>query len=489
MDSPIEPSKKDFEQGWKGESSRFYGSKGFVLPSRKGKRHPLSVHLRKIEDILLDMGFDQVFLKPVWDEKHVHLQYGPEAPAILDRLYYLASLPRPDIGVPQEIENAILERCAPDMGELKQIFRDYKMGMIDSGELVETFVHRLGIATEDALYVLSLFPELADIKPDPTSKTLISHFTTAWFPTLASLRRDPPVLLYTWGWRFRREQKEDASHLRAHYNLSLVVMGDLGIEDGKEIVREFFTRLGMEVQFALKENQPSYYAYNTNYEVFWKGMEVADIGMFSPIALDHYKIEYPVFNAGPGLGRIVMLKEGISDLRQVHFPELYGRKYSDGEILESLYLIKKAVNTELVSKIVEAARQHKDAASPCRFTVYKDKTIQIEVVEEEENTRLIGPAGFNELYVYDGSIYGVPPESKNKRIQEILERGVTAHLCYMEAFAHSVVSSLEEGTHRVGMVKSMSDINVDIPSHIRDHIRAQGRIDVRGPMFCTVVIS
>jgi O-phosphoseryl-tRNA synthetase len=489
MDDTAESTETDFEKLWKEESSKFHGSRGFTMPSRKGKQHPLSIHLARIEDILLDMGFDQVFLKPIWDERHVRLQYGPEAPAILDRLYYLASLPRPDIGVPQDIENTILERCSPDIKELKQVFRDYKMGTIDSGELIETFVQKLRITTEDALYILSLFPELEDINPEPTSKTLISHFTTAWFPTLASLNREPPVLLYTWGWRFRREQKEDASHLRAHYNLSLVVMGDLGIEDGKEIMREFFKRLDMEVQFVLKENQPSYYAYNTNYEVFWKGMEIADIGMFSPVALNHYKIEYPVFNAGPGLGRIVMLKEGIPDLRQVHFPELYGKEYSDEEILESLYLVKKAANSELVSKVVETARQYKDTVSPCRFMVYQDEKIQVEIVEEEENTKLIGPAGFNEIYVYNGSMYGVPPVSDNKKIQEILEKGVTSHLSYMEGFAHAVASSLEKGTNRVGMVKSISDINMDIPSHIRDYIRAHGKIDVRGPMFCTVVIS
>jgi len=481
--------KEDFESVWKKESKRVYGKKGFSLPDKKGKRHVLSRYLVKCEEILLDMGFDQVFLKPVWDETHVKMQYGPEAPAILDRLYYLASLPRPDIAIQQDILDSILNRVDIDVEGLKQIFRDYKMGAIDSGELIETFVHRLHISTEDALYILSMFPELEEIKPDPTSKTLISHFTTAWFPTLASLRREPPVLLYTSGWRFRREQKEDSSHLRAHYNLSFVIMGDLAIEDGMEIVKEFFGRLDMNITFTLKENQPSYYAYDTNYEVFWEGMEVADIGMFSPVALAEYGIKYPVFNAGPGLGRIAMLKEGLQDLRQVHFPELYGRQYTDEEILESIYVVKKAENQELVKKIVEAARTYKDRESPCTFNVYEDEKVKIELVEEEENTRLIGPAGFNEIYVYNGSIYGVPTASETKKIKRILENGVTSHVSYMESFANLVVSSLEKGVYRVGMVKSLSDVNLGVPDHVREFIRAQGRIDVRGPMFTTVVVS
>lgn len=487
MDNKIK--EKDFERVWKEQSSQFYGKRGFLFPEKKGRRHVLSTYIAKVETVLLDMGYDQVFLKPIWDEQHVRMQYGPEAPAILDRLYYLASLPRPDIALSQKIKSTILERVDISFDTLQQIFKEYKRGSIDSGELIETFVKQLTVSTEDALYILSLFPELEKITPEPTSKTLISHFTTAWFPTLASLRQKPPVLLYTWGWRFRREQKEDASHLRAHYNLSFVVMGDVGIEDGMDIVTEFFNRLKMDVTFELKENQPSYYAYNTNYEVFYKGMEVADMGMFSPVALAHYNIAHPVFNVGPGLGRIAMLKEGFNDLRQVHFPELYGKRYTDEDILESVYFVKRAENTELVQKIVETARKYKDCESPCRFSVYKDPHMTIEIVEEEENTRLVGPAGFNEIYVLNGSIYGVPPYTKNKKVKKILEKGVTAHTSYMEAFAHSLVASLEKGVFRVGMVKRLSDINMGIPDHIREFIRAQGKIDVRGPMFTTVVVS
>lgn len=482
-------AKKDFEGTWRKESERFYGERGFKLPEKKGKRHVLSKYVVQTEEILLDMGFDQVYLKPIWDETHVRMQYGPEAPAILDRLYYLASLPRPDIAISADIQEGISQKVKINTDELKQIFRDYKMGSVDSGELIETFVHRLEVSTADALFILSFFPELEAVKPDPTSKTLVSHFTTAWFPTLAAVRRELPVQLFTSGWRFRREQREDASHLRAHYNLSFVVMGDLGIEDGKKIVEEFFRRMGMDVTFKLKENQPSYYAYNTNYEVFWKGMEVADVGMFSPVALANYNINHPVFNAGPGLGRIAMLSEGFKDLRQVHFPELYGRQYTDEEILESIQLVKKAENQELVRKIVEAARMYKDAESPCRFTVYQDDTTKIELIEEEENTKLIGPAGFNEIYVYNGSIYGIPPRSQNRKITKILGRGVTNHTSYVEAFANAVIFSLEQGVHRLGMVKRLSDVNLSIPTHIREVIRAQGKIDVRGPVFITVVIS
>jgi O-phosphoseryl-tRNA synthetase len=483
---------KDFEKTWKEESRRVHGRADFSLPERQGKRHPLSSYLMQAEEILLDMGFSQVFLKPIWDEEHVRKQYGPEAPAILDRLYYLASLPRPDIAISQDIQEKITRRIQISINDLQTIFRDYKLGAIDSGELIETFVKRLGITTEDALFILSAFPQLEHLIPEATSKTLISHFTTAWFPTLASIHQEPPVCLFTSGWRYRREQREDPSHLRAHYNLSFVIMGDIKIEDGKDIVREFFSRWGMDVTFQLKENQPSYYAYDTNYEVFWKGMEVADIGMFSPVALASYTIPYPVFNAGPGLGRIVMLKEGMGDIRQVHFPELYGKSYSDEEISESIYIIEKAHDRSVVEKIMETAQRYRDEPSPCSVTVFEDDAIRIELVEREENTRLIGPAAFNELYVYQGSIYGVPNQSRKKSIQTILENGTPSHLGYLEAFANFVVSRVEKGEtgeFQAGMINRLSDINMDIPSHIRDYIRSKGKIDVRGPMFTTISVT
>ncbi|MBU7042953.1 MAG: glycine--tRNA ligase subunit alpha [Theionarchaea archaeon] len=487
-----EEARKDFEKTWKKESEKVQGRGNFTFSGKKGRRHLLSFYVMEAEDILLNMGFSEVQVSPIWDESHVRKQYGPEAPAILDRLYYLATLPRPDIAISQDIQETIQDRTSVSMDDLQTIFRDYKRGVIDSGELIETFVQRLSISTEDALFILSLFPQLEHLIPEATSKTLISHFTTAWFPTLAAIHEEPPVCLYTSGWRFRREQREDASHLRAHYNLSFVVMGDIQIEDGKDMVKEFFSRLGMDVTFTLKENQPSYYAYNTNYEVFYRGMEVADMGMFSPVALANYHIPYPVFNVGPGLGRIIMLKEGIEDIRQVHFPEFYGKQYADEEICDSLYIIKEAHNQSLVKALVETAHHYKDEPSPCSVPVYDGDHYRITLIEKEENTRLIGPAAFNELYVYEGSIYGVPASSKKKSIQTILEKGVPSHLSYLEAFAQAVVHAIEEGERgefRIGMVNRLSDINVDIPTHIREYIRSQGKIDVRGPMFTTVSIT
>ena len=91
----------------------------------EGKKHLLTTYSERVRNILLDMGFDEVMLKPVWDEQHVKLQYGPEAPAILDRLYYLATLPRPDIGLSDE-KKKLIKRRIKDFDKFKKTSGHFK---------------------------------------------------------------------------------------------------------------------------------------------------------------------------------------------------------------------------------------------------------------------------------------------------------------------------------------------------------------------------
>jgi len=249
-----ERAKKDFESTWKETASLVNGeARKFVMPKRKGKTHLLTTYSEKARNILRDMGFDEVVLKPIWDEQHVKLQYGPEAPAILDRLYYLATLPRPDIGLSDEKKKLMGRRIKGfnNFKKLQDILKDYKRGKIDSGEdFTEALVTGLNIKTEDAYFLINdVFSELKEVRPEPSTLTLVSHLTTAWFPTLQAIqgKRELPVMLFTLGWRFRREQREDPTHMRAHYNLSMVVMNeDFTIADGKYITLHKTSGAGMD---------------------------------------------------------------------------------------------------------------------------------------------------------------------------------------------------------------------------------------------------
>jgi O-phosphoseryl-tRNA synthetase len=351
-----------------------------------------------------------------------------------------------------------------------------------------------------------IFFELKNIKPKSSSLTLLSHLTTAWFPTLQAVqdKQELPVMLFTTGWRFRREQREDATHLRAHYNLSMVVMDEsMTIEDGKYITEEFFRRMGYnKVKFRHKPSTPAYYALGTNYEVFAKHpemgwVEVTEIGMYSPIALANYDIKYPVFNSGPGLGRIIMLSEGISDIREVHFPEIYAEfNLSDDQIGQMISIDRNPetpIGKEIARAITKTCEKYGNETSPCRFDAWKgklgDEKINVYLVEPEENTKLCGPAFLNEVVVHDGSIFGVP---RTKKYEELFEKGVKTNIRFVDGFAALAAHEIEQGCDeiRIRMARSPSDVNIMVdPVAVRYVQGKNKKIDIRGPVFTTVKVE
>jgi len=517
IDDILKRSKENFFDEWMSTLSYFEGDRKFEFPNRRGKEHLLSKYGLKAREILLDMGFDEVYLKQFFPKENVEMQYGPEAPAILDRLYFLATMPRPDIGISDDRKDLIKSKIPDiDFDKLKNVFRDYKLDKIDPGDLSEELATRLKLKPEDATFLLDeAFPEVMNIEPKATDNVLNSHFTTAWFPTVAQLvdKSPLPVMLFTSGWRYRREQREDAMHLRAHYNLSMVVMQDgLTMADGMYITKEFFNRLGFKkLKFKKKPNQAVYYAYGTNYEVFVKDenfgwVEITEIGMYSPIALAKYGIPYPVFNSGPGLGRLVLLKEDVDDLRSLHHPEFYSFSFDDKEILDSISIVEGPstdVASELMKNVKEMAFEHKDDQSPCDVKVFEGdvggRRVIARIVEPEEGKNLLGPAAFNQLYVHDGNIYGIPEDGLSQKLKGVVENGLTTGMTYTDAFLSLVAKDVEKkigssfvGTqeYRLGMSKRLSDVNLQIPEEVRTFIQMKNnRIDVRGPVFFTLVLE
>ena len=517
IDEILSRSKKDYFEEWKTTGSYFEGSRTFTLPEKRGKEHLLSKYALKAREILLDMGFDEVYLKQFFSKDNVEMQYGPESPAILDRLYYLATLPRPDIGISEDKKAAIMDKIPSlDFEKLKGVFRDYKLDKIDPGDLSEVLATRLKVAPEDAMFLLDeAFPEVLDLKPVATDQVLNSHFTTAWFPTMAQLagKATLPVMCFTSGWRYRREQREDPMHLRAHYNLSMVIMQEgFTIQDGMYVTKEFFKRFGFDkLKFKKKPNQAIYYAYGTNYEVFIKDdrfgwVEITEIGMYSPIALAHYGIAYPVFNSGPGLGRLVMLKEDVDDLRQLHHPEFYSFSFSDADIAASIAIDEAPTGdrtAEFVQSVLDAAREHRDDESPCEIVAFDGtvdgRRIVAKITEHEENKRLLGPAAFNTLYVHGGNIYGIPPSGLSQKLEHVIQEGVCTGITYADAFMAKVAKDLEHELdeeftgakeYRFGMAKRLSDVNLSIPDEVRTFIQMKNnKIDVRGPVFFTLEVD
>ena len=511
-------ANRDYERAWV-EGGRLIEKHGKLLSLRdKRKTHPLFDLIGRARQALLELGFTEVIVPMLVDKREIYSQYGPESAVILDRVFFLAGLERPDIGIGRKKIQEI-RKVAPalrDVKRLQAIFRRYKRGEIVADDLVETMVEELGLEEEQATKVLSLFSEFKELKPVPMDLTLRSHTTAGWFSVLRELqRREPlPLQLFSIGPKFRREQRLDESHLYESWTASVVVMAEqISMEDGERLSREVLSKLGFsDVKLVYKKATSKYYAPQTEFEVFIKHpktgemVEVGDAGFYSPVALSNYNISYPVFNLGVGLERVLMIETGERDVRAIVYAHLYKPLVLSDADLARMIKLKRTPETEegrrIAEAIVRAAEQHADEPSPCEFKAYEGellgKLVVVRVVEPETGTKLIGPAGFNTIYVYDGNIVGVPPKGweRDEFLQTVRNRGVSTGIKYMDAFAALVANEIERAVQsgkrkvkvRVPIVKLLSDINLILDEPASRYITdKKKRIDVRGPVFTTVV--
>jgi len=488
-------AKSNFTDAWIATAKLIPTGTEISLP-RKGKPHLVRELIQKSRQILLNLGFDEVENLTMLPDSDVVKQYGPEARVILDRAFYLAELPRPDIGLSAR-RIAQLKKIAEeiDIERLQTILRNYKKGEIESDNLIEELIAGLGITDYQATELLDkVFPEMKELQPVPSSKTLRSHMTATWFHTLAALQDKAsfPVALFSVGPRYRNEQREDARHLRVHHSASIVVMDpEMSLDAGRVATRDIMQQYGFsDIKFETKIATSKYYAPGQEQEIFvnYKGtwLEIADIGMYSPVALANFDIKYPVFNAGFGIERLGMLIYEIDDVRKLAYPQFSVTEYSDEEIAKSITYIaspETARGQKIARAIEETARRHKDEIAPCEFSAWKDKSIEVKVVETEAGKRLIGPAGFNEICVANGSIYS-----------DVVPSGIHAGINYMRAIAMGAAAAIENSndnlTYQVKGIRHLSDLNLQIPEAVREHTEGQQKkIGVAGAVFVTIEVK
>jgi O-phosphoseryl-tRNA synthetase len=242
-----------------------------------------------------------------------------------------------------------------------------------------------------------------------------------------------------------------------------------------------------DIKFETKIATSKYYAPGQEQELFVKHkgtwLEIADIGMYSPVALANFDIKYPVFNAGFGIERLGMLIYEIDDVRKLAYPQFSVTEYSDEETAKSITYIaspQTARGQKIAQAIEETARKHKDEIAPCEFLAWKDKSIEVKVVETEAGKRLIGPAGFNEICVANGTIYS-----------DVVPSGIHTGINYMRAIAMGAAAAIENSkdnlTYQVKGIKHLSDLNLQIPEAVRQHIEGQRKkIGVGGAVFVAI---
>jgi len=491
-----------------------------LVLGKMGTPHPLFDLFQKMRQSFLDLGFMEVANPIIVDEIEVRKQYGLEALAILDRCYYLATLPRPDIGLSkakcQEIERYGVQLTEGKTSALRKVLRDYKMEKIASDDLVEKIAEALNTSDSIATLILSeVFPEFAALKPEPSPLTLRSHMTSAWFLTLQALQHklEMPVKLFSVGVRFRREPSEDPTHLRVHHAASCVVMDEeVDVRDGEEITKVVLRPLGFNrFRFIQKKVTSKYYVPETEYEghifhpTLKEWIEIADHGLYNPIALARYNLEYPVLNVGIGVERVAMALHDETDVRRLVFPQFFVEPHlSDVEIAKMVKVDVKpqtGLGLKILNGIESTAHNHADALGPCEFLVHEEKMsekiLKVYVYTPEAGAKLLGSAALNRIYVYDGNVLGVAEkiiESPNT-LGKALKKSVPVGFSYLHAVASLAAAKIEEavfsGTKnlniRIKMAKRPSDVNIQISDVARRYITSnKKRIKIDGPIFVGV---
>lgn len=499
-----EMAEEDYEGAWI-ETADLLEKKGrkFKL-LKKGKAHPMYEFIQKARKKMIKLGFEEIVLPMIIEASHVYREYGPEAPLILDRLFYLAGLPRPEIGLSSEKEKMIKDIVDTiDFEELKRILREYKIGKIEADDLIENFVVRLKIKEEEATELIeNVFIEFKALKPQPSNLTLRSHTTALWFPVLAAMqgKKEMPIQLFHIGPKFRREQTLDKTHLYTSNTVSCVIMSDqLTLEDGIDISEKILKGFGYkEFQFEIKKGTSKYYAPQMEFEVFIKHpkskewLEVGDGGFYSPVSCANYSIHYPIFNFGMGIERILMIQENESDIRNLVYPYFYKDiTFQDNEIAENIDFEEKPrtkTGKEIMFSIIKVTEDHKNDQAPKEIIAWQGKIygkdIEIIIWENETGVKLLGPAAFNEIWVNDGRILGL--KSNQVKSKDAIYTGIR----YIDGIAALVARKIEEISDedelqfRIKMVRRPSDININIDKSIRYFINSNNKkIDIRGPVF------
>ncbi len=519
-----EETSTDFEATWLA-GAKYAGKRGLnerypqsLMRLRLGKPHPVFETIQKLREAYLRLGFEEVMNPVIIEEAEVKKQFGKEALAVLDRCYYLAGLPRPDIGISEARVKQMSSHFNEDLSKeqieaLQETLHQYKKGEIDGDDLLYEIADRMGVADMAIMKMLdAALPELKSLAPVPSRATLRSHMTSGWFLTLAEIwdKKPFPIKLFSVDRCFRREQREGEIRLRNYHSASCVLCAeDVSTDDGKEITTGLLSQFGFEKsKFRKDEKRSKYYMPETQTEVFsyhpqigW--VEVATFGIYSPTALAQYDIPYPVMNLGLGVERLAMILHGASDIRALAFPQFYAPwALSDTEIAGMISMQKTPATIEgeeIAKGIIRVSEDKGKEQSPCEFLAYRGpllgSDIEVRVVEQEQNTLLCGPAYLNEIVVHEGSILGIP---RTKKQNEVFETGVPANLRFLDAFATLSAHEIEtwakeepredEKSIRVKIVRSGADINMNIDELAVRYITSRKKkIDIRGPVFMNVV--
>jgi phenylalanyl-tRNA synthetase alpha chain len=266
---------------WKTLNLRRYDVTKLPKKVYPGKIHPYQRIIAEMREILLEMGFEELYggivQQSFWNFDALFQPQDHPAREMQDTFYLRETLPLP-----------------PGYKKVKAMHET-------GGETSSTGWG--GVWTEEKA----------------EQCVLRTHTTSVSIQHLAK-NPNPPVKAFCIGRVYRRETI-DTTHLAEFEQLEGIVM-DEGVTFGNllGILREFYHRMGFEgVRF-----KPSYYPYtepSLDAEVYVEGIgwiEMGGAGVFREEVTAPLGINYPVLAWGLGVSRIAMLRLGLKDLRYLH---------------------------------------------------------------------------------------------------------------------------------------------------------------------------
>ncbi|MCD1294997.1 O-phosphoserine--tRNA ligase [Methanocella sp. CWC-04] len=515
-------TKEDFDKAWS-ESTKYLTPvdpvKDYSMKMEQGKAHPVYETMNRLREAYINLGFEEMVNPIIIEESDIFKQFNYEALAVLDRVFYIGGLPRPNVGISDErfaqIEEIFGRKLTEEDKEtIRTILHKYKKGEIEGDDLVADLAAGLNVQdSKIAVMIDHVFPEFKKLEPVCSRKTLRSHMTSGWFISLEALvnRRKTPVKLFSVDLVFRREQEESADRLRAYHSASCVIMDpDVNVEHGKAVAAGLLKQFGFsDFKFKPDDKRSKYYTPDTQIEVYGyhpalKGsntkykdgwVEIATFGIYSATALSQYNIPYPVMNLGLGVERLSMILYQAKDMRDMVYPQFQEEwVLGDKEIADMISIEMQPSTREghdIAMSIIATCERHGTDASPCVFEAWSGtlngKKLKVTVSEKEENKKLCGGAFLNEVYVLNGNVYGIP--KGNPKFKEIEEKGVSTGIRYIDAIANAAARNIEEGVYEtsVKMSRAPGDVNVLIdPVALRYIQGKKNKIDFRGPVFTSV---
>ena len=266
---------------WKTANLRRYDVSKLPKKAYPGKIHPYQRIIAEMREILLEMGFEELYggivQQSFWNFDALFQPQDHPAREMQDTFYLRETLPLP---------------------------KDY--------EKVKA-MHLSGGETSSAGWGGVWKEEKAE------QCVLRTHTTCLSIQHLAQNKK-PPVKAFAVGRVYRRETI-DTTHLAEFEQLEGIVMDeDVSFANLLGILREFYNRMGFEsVRF-----KPSYYPYtepSLDAEVYVDGIgwiEMGGAGVFREEVTAPIGITCPVLAWGLGVSRIAMLRLGLKDLRLLH---------------------------------------------------------------------------------------------------------------------------------------------------------------------------